>query len=342
MILKSYPDIKLVDDTWFNLSAFLSLTSKDVVNISNTGNNGCYLYVNDTPPTQDSEGRLLTQVSGSSQEEGVAAGAETIWVKGEGSKLNVNIVLTEGIPVEGVPLYKNISPPLNVSFLKDRVTTTLATDTVIGDYTVTLTTGHGILVGDILELANDTDFIFFQGKVLGVIGDIVTLDQPMPSIFTTSNTFVLGSSDDLLVDGSTVPQIYSVIPLPSQKGIITRIIVEIRGTGFMDFETFGSASTLLRGCQLRKKLPDGSYKNLINFKNNGEYIRQGFDYDFQQNTGNNVRAFTGRVTWGGDSKQGTFISLDGRVGEELQLLVQDDLTGNDNTVFIVQAQGFEG
>lgn len=310
----------------------------------------------DTQPLVDSpDGIELTNLSYDSSRATVIEGGKEVWVKAvvggrtgvlevQGIDSGETIIVgehTKGVSSEPVSVTLNDSPPLNVPFLKDRVTTTLAVDAVIGAYSITASPGHGLLVGDTLEVADLNVFEFFQAKILSILGDVITIDQPIPYPFATATSIVLGSSDSLLVDGSVTPEVFSVIPLPTQKAVITRLIIEIRGTDFMDFETLGSDASVLRGCQIRIKRSDGTFKNLINFKNNGDFIRQSFDYDFQQNTGNNVRSFVARITWGGNSKQGTVINLDGSLGEELQVLVQDDLTGTSNNQFILQAQGNE-
>ena len=110
----------------------------------------------------------------------------------------------------------------------------------------------------------------------------------------------------------------------------------------MDFTTFGSGPALTNGCVLRIKNPDGTFKNLFNFKSNSDFIEQGFDHAFlAPKTGNTFTGFTSRVTWGGQSKHGVVIRLDGTLGEELQLIIQDDLIASGNTRFHLTAQGHE-
>ena len=120
---------------------------------------------------------------------------------------------------------------------------------------------------------------------------------------------------------------------------MVRIILEIRDDSDMDFTTFGGIAPLLNGCVLRVKNPDGSFKNLFNFKDNGDIIKQGFDHSFLPNNGQGDRGFTARITWGGQSKHGVVIRLEGSLGEELQLVIQDDLRGLSR--FHLTAQGHE-
>ena len=111
----------------------------------------------------------------------------------------------------------------------------------------------------------------------------------------------------------------------------------------MDFTTFGSDAELLNGCVLRINNGDGTYKNLFNFRSNSDFFEQGFDHSFStaKATGNTIAGFTARVTWGGQSRHGVVIRLDGSIGESLELLIQDDLTAGGNTRFHLTAQGHE-
>lgn len=243
----------------------------------------------------------------------------------------------------GVSVYvqDQTSSPLSLRFLSDRVAVSLGADTVIDEHTVELASGHGVVAGDILELIETGTSNFMQAVVLSVDVDTVTIDQPINRTYTVAGTTAIKANGDMLVDGSVTQQVFSVKPLPGQVGDLVRVLFAITGTGDMDFETFGSDVALTNGCLMRIKNSDGTYNNLFNFKANGGLIIQGFDYSFLSNTANNSRGFNSRVTWGGQSKHGVVIRLDGDLGEEIQVVIQDDLTAGDNTVFQIQAQGHE-
>lgn len=243
----------------------------------------------------------------------------------------------------GVSVYvqDQTTQPISLQFLTNRVAVTLSVNTVIDDYIITLNTGHGVVIGDVLELFKTGTSEFMQANVTAVNVDDITVDQPINRVYTPSGTTSLKASNSLLVDGSVTPVIFSVKPLPSQVGDVVRIMFAITGTSAMDFETFGSESVLDNGCVVRVKNSDGTYNNLFNFKANGSLILQGFDYSFLENNANNSRGFNSRITWGGQSKHGVVIRLDGDLNEEMQIVVQDDLSSGDNTTFRIQAQGHE-
>lgn len=182
-----------------------------------------------------------------------------------------------------------------------------------------------------------------QTEVVSVNVNDITIDQPVNRVYTTTNSDLFASSKDLLVDGSVTPQVFSILPLPDQSGDMVRIIIEIRGSsgGDMDFTTFGSETALTNGCVMRVKRADGTFRNLFNFKSNSDFFEQGFDHSFLAPLqGNSIAGFTARVSWGGQSKHGVVIRIDGALQEELQVVIQDDLTGG-NTRFHLTAQGHE-
>ena len=223
------------------------------------------------------------------------------------------------------------TPLLDLPFLRAVSQTTLAADTVADTRVITVSPGHSFAVGNILEIANG-DNRFYQGTILSISVNDITLDVLMNKVYT-SGTAVYESSDNMLVDGSVTPQIFSILPLAGQAGDIVRMIVSITSTSAQDFETFGSAPELTNGCLVRVKRSDGTFDNVFDWKSNGQLIERTFDHTYEINNGGGIRSFLARRTFGGQSKNGVVIRLDGSLGEELQIVVQDDLTGTSNQSF---------
>ena len=239
----------------------------------------------------------------------------------------------------GVLISDQTSDPLDVPFLNERATGTLAADTVIDARTFTLNAGHGTVAGDVVELSNGVD-TFMQTIVLTVNVNTITVDQPINAIYAAGSDVII-ASDNMLVDGSVTPVIFSVKPEPHQAGDFTRISIEIRSSLDMDFTTLGGKATVTNGCVLRVKRADGTYKNILNFKSNGDYTRNSTETIYLlPKQGNSTNGFFSSTAFGGQDKRGVVIRLDGSLGEELQLVVQDDLTA-DNIFFKMDAQGHE-
>lgn len=250
-------------------------------------------------------------------------------------------VSNRDVPGLGVYLQDQTAETLDVPFLRQlNPNSTIAVETVIDSRTVTVSAGHGALVGNTLEIANG-GLTFMQTEILAVVGDVLTIDQPVNHVYP-AGSFAIISTDDMLVDGSITPVIYSILPLPLQAGHIIRILLDIRGTGDMDFSTFGSDAGLVNGCVLRIRRADGDFKNLFNWKDNGDFLNKSFDNTFLlPKQGGTIKSFIARNTYGGQDKRGVVIVLDGSLGEELQVIIQDDLTAGDNVEFRMIAQGHE-
>ena len=236
---------------------------------------------------------------------------------------------------------------LDVPFLRSRVFSTVATQPAIDDRDIVLSAGHGAVIGDVIEIAEQDGSTFMQARALNVVSNTITLDQPMNHAYTVGSTSVV-SDDDMLVNGVTTPQIFSILPLATQKGDMVRIIFEIRSTNPIDFSTFGGEQALLNGCVLRIKRENGEFKNLWNWKNNGDLVLRSFDNVIQDKAGGTEHGIVVRSTFGGQSRRGVVIRLDGSLGEELQIVIQDDLTlgapggsPTKNTLFRIVAQGHE-
>jgi len=255
----------------------------------------------------------------------------------------------QGLPIEksergdaglAVFVQDQTTPLLDIPLLQALSdTNTVTVDTAPGDRIIE-STGHTISVGNIIEMANGGGR-FYQGEVISTTVNTITVDSPVNRVYAAGST-IFESNDDMLRNGSVTPVVFSVLPLPAQKGDIVRVIFTITSTSTQDFETFGSMPTLTNGCVLRVKREDGTFDNVFNWKNNGHLIERAFDYDYQLNNGGNVRSFTARRTFGGQSKNGVVIRLDGSKNEELQVVIQDDLvTATTNTSFKMFAQGHE-
>ena len=229
---------------------------------------------------------------------------------------------------------------LDVPFLQDRGNFTLAIAVTVDTRTFTASPGHNIVIGESIELADLGTETFMQAIVLNVVGDVITIDTPLNFPYSTDDVGVR-SILSLMVDGSVTPQIFSILPLPDQLGDMVRVQFTLESDSEMDFSTFGGANALTNGCVLRVNHGDGTYTNIFNFKNNGDIIHQTFDHAFlQPKAGNTTKGFVARLTWGGQSKHGVVVRLDGRLNEALEVVIQDDLTAG-NTKFVLVGQGSE-
>lgn len=238
----------------------------------------------------------------------------------------------------GVFIQGQTTKPLSLPFVTNRVPFTLAQNAVVNSRTITAVAGHGIVVGDVIELSDSGYFLVC--KALIVAGNVITLDQPVNYPYTTDEEAVK-ASDNLLVDGSVTPVIFSLKPNLVQAGDITSVNFELIDDLPMDFLTFGGVPALTNGVVIRINNGNGNYFNLFNVKSNGDIIEQSVSHNFLiPRTGVTEYGFASRVVWAGQENHGVVIRLDGSLNESLEIVIQDNLTAG-NIKFQVRGQGSE-
>lgn len=281
---------------------------------------------------------------------------------GEHETLNIDVVETplwvlatsdrcaltysdERIPIEisdrggigtAVFIQDQTTPLLDLLFLNKLGEFQLAVDTDPTSRFFTAASGHGIVVDNTIELANAENFT--QSRVIGVVGDVIEIDDIIGDVYTTGNNFNRSTSD-MRVDGSTTPVVFSLKPDPGQAGDINGIRFSIQSANSMDFSTFGSAPTLRVGCLFRVKRPNGAFINIFNFKSNGAFANRAFEHYFQTKVGGGLHSFIAKAEFNGQDNHGVVVRLDGDLGEELQIVVQDDLSALNQALIIASAQG---
>ncbi|MCK4818549.1 hypothetical protein KA005_22455 [bacterium] len=215
-------------------------------------------------------------------------------------------------------------------------TITLAAVPTVDQYDLTLTTGHGVIIGNNLAfLEQNGDPQIYFGEVLNVVGDVVTMDTPVPFAFTPATTVVLSFNSNLNVDGSGTTVVSSLINVFDVSLDLTRFLFHITDGSAMDDGLFGSRTKLTRGIVLRKKLVSGNYINYFNIKTNGEFGELGYDIAYDEKAPAGLFGFRARLTYAGQAKHGVVIRL--RPGEIIELLIQDDIT--TQTSFFMMVQG---
>lgn len=228
------------------------------------------------------------------------------------------------------------APPVDLYFVKIiGAPTTVATATAIDDTSVVLASAAGCSVGDYFGVFNVSGDRNYFGTITAIASNTVTLDTPFDFAYQIGDTAACFDRN-LAVDGSVTPQIFSVqVGAGASVSIdITRIMGHLLDSSSMDDAKFGGITGgLSAGLVLRRV--DGDTRNIWNVKTNADIGLICFDktYDDKAPGGQYGMAF--RNTFAGVAKHGAVIRL--APGDELQLIIQDDLTGLDD--FKVMAQG---
>lgn len=144
-----------------------------------------------------------------------------------------------------------------------------------------------------------------------------------------------GVTDNMNVNGSITPEVFKIAPPAGQKWRIARWMLSITDQKGFDVGTFGANGLLTNGIMPRIKI-GGVTSDMLDFgiRSNGDIAATAFDMDLYT-FGNTDDILTGRLSF---TRMGQFIRLDGDSGDELQVVIRDDLT--TLTSFYIQAQGY--
>jgi len=231
-----------------------------------------------------------------------------------------------------VNLQDQTSKAIGYWFHIDKATVTLASGVAEEDQQITLQAGHGAVVGDGIIIKEGTEY--YEGIIIGVTVNLIDLDTPLDAAFTVNADTHLVNYD-LAVDGTTV-KIARVTPHAGVQWDVTRIYVAIADATAMDDGKFGGIAALSKGCVLRGKY-DGNYVNIINVKTNQDLGMACNVQEYHAKAPGGEYGFRCMVQIAGQAAVGVAIRLDGDNDQELQLLIQDDLT--DLSSFRVRVQG---
>jgi len=253
------------------------------------------------------------------------------------TKAEVDLLLSASIDVA---VQDQHTPVVVASFNNVHASTTLATDGAIDDYDIVVTSAVGAAVGNYLIMFEPDHTVFYFGTILAIVSTTITLDTPLDHGFE-AGTFIDYTTTNMNVDGSTTPVVFGlrgtgVVPGVDLSTDVTRLIFGCTTATPVDLSTFGDLPALTNGIVLRTR--DGVYKNILNVKTNGGLaVVAGGDWTpyVATNPNQGQNGFVARMTFAGQNKMGVTVRLP--VGEDLEIIIQDDLTGL--TRFEVVAEG---
>lgn len=229
------------------------------------------------------------------------------------------------------------SPLMIVKASKPVAGTTLTSTTAKEDYIINVASAAGFVVGQFLTIYNvAADRVFFS-EILAINALAITLDTPLDFEYVSGSPVGVGDNN-MNVNGSVTPVIFG-IRNPSGPSIplsidITRLMFKCLTDAAVDLSKFGDiVGGLLRGIVIRRI--DGEYLNIFNAKTNGDLKNAMYNFDVELAGAQGQDGFTGRFTFGGQNRMGAVVRLG--PGEDLEIVIQDDLTSLDN--FIIIAEG---
>ena len=222
------------------------------------------------------------------------------------------------------------SPVLIIKANKVIVTTSLLNAVAIDDEACEVVDASGMTVGNLLIVTSTIGNRYYHSRILGIAANVLSLDTPFDYAYEAGQQ-VDATTTNMAVNGSiTSPEVFGLRVAEPPPGIeiavdVTRIIITCKTLGNVDLSKFGDLTALTNGFVMRHK--NGFYQNIFNVKDNSEIASIVYDWVVYSanNPNQGQNGFVAKLTFAGQDNLGVTI----RVGvlEDIQFLVQDDLTG---------------
>lgn len=200
------------------------------------------------------------------------------------------------------------------------ISPTITTNSAIDTYVLTVGDTTGVTAQDAINIQQGGREM--QALVVSKTATTITINVPLEFDVTDDAILYVGKWN-MNVDGSTTRKVYSIKPPAGVKWDITRVNFSLNGTKKMDDTMFGSlAGPLAKGVVLRIK--NGIYKNIFVVNNNGGFAERCTEAIYPESQ--KVDDFALRVSRDFKTQDGVTVRLNGDDNDELQVLIQDNLT----------------
>jgi hypothetical protein len=228
---------------------------------------------------------------------------------------------------QDVNVQDQTTPVVIAKFSQTTNQTTLSVAGSIDDTTITLASATGAAAGKYITLFNPTEERYSVFTQIGAAaGSVITLDTPLDFAYPVG-TFIDIGTTNMAVDGSSTTQVFGLRGGGTPPGValdadITRLIFTCLTTTAPQLNQFGNITALTKGLVCRRR--NDAYYNIFNVKDNIGIAGIMFDFQLLSAVGAGQDGFWARLTFAGMNKIGSAQRL--KVGEDLEILVQDDLT----------------
>jgi hypothetical protein len=187
-------------------------------------------------------------------------------------------------------------------------------------------TGHGIIAGELVAIGQEGNI--YLATVLSVDGDTINCDTSINFVYTNGDATAWRNNFHLNQDGSLgTPVIYSLRAPGDHVWHINRMMFEMICDTAPDDSKFGDLATLTNGIVIRIRRNGNERFNIANIKRNGGFKLAAFDANYTDKAGAGKHGVAARLTFAGDEKMGSPIELNGNTSDELQIIIQDALSG---------------
>lgn len=205
-----------------------------------------------------------------------------------------------------------------------------------GHWTINVSAGHGLVGGE--PIACGCVDNWFYGYVVGVAGNVITLDRVINVRYPAGHPFE-ELTEDMAVDGSGARVVYHAYSVPDLDFDITAMHISIICATEPDDSMFGDLAALTRGISLRRRDGlTGEYFNMGTARTNGHmslFVGNG-NLVYTDKAGGG--AFAVRVSANFRGSWGVTARLRGSTAgpyapngrDEMHMVIQDDIDGLDS------------
>jgi hypothetical protein len=211
--------------------------------------------------------------------------------------------------------------PLGFIFKRLLNAVTLSAPTIIDTYTISLTAGHNFVIGEYISIIENG--IPYQSRVIGVDGNTITVDSPMDRVYTV-NSLAARTTTNLNVNGAVTPLIYNINPVQNARWHINGLVIQITDDSAMDDGKFGGIAELTKGLIIRYK--NNEQYNIATLRKNACFELSGWNVSYSDKAPSGLNGVTMKKIFNGQDNSGVTLYLDGRLNDELQIIIQDDLS----------------
>lgn len=220
------------------------------------------------------------------------------------------------------------------------------TDSVTENPSVAITSGDTVI-----QLADTTGFTAsssmiikdIDGKVKEhhfvivsvTLNTSITVNRPVDLNYTTGATLEIVVINMNVSGTLSSPKIYSIAPPVDEVWHVRSLHISILDNVAMDDNTFGGLTKLTNGVALLERR---SSNRLVTFwQNHAQIIEDAFQSSYTNNAPAGFYGFS--AAWDFKASSGSIVRLDGALGDSLDILIQDNLSGLAS--FYAKAQGHE-
>jgi hypothetical protein len=214
--------------------------------------------------------------------------------------------------------------PVGSQFYAAVAATTLASAAIAGARTIIVTSATSFVVGLMVSIGSSELAKRVPFKIVALSGTTITLDRTLDLSYASGLAVALLAHNMNVAATAAAPKIYSVAPPPGSKWLISRIVLGMVHSTAGDMGLFGNLTSLTYGVVLRV-VKNGVKTSYTVWRNNGEIALDVYDLRFDtRSSGGGSYGTTAKLNL---KDADTNILLDGNTDDELQLVIQDTLTG---------------